>query len=65
MGLEKVDTHERVLVKALLDSGAIGLFMSKKLAVRESFQLSKLERPIKVRNMDGTENSRRSIIYEV
>jgi len=60
-----VDTHERVLVKALLDSGAIGLFMSKKLAVRESFQLSKLERPIKVRNMDGTENSRRSIIYEV
>jgi len=65
VGLEKVDTHERVLVKALLDSGAIGLFMSKKLAVRESFQLSKLERPIKVRNMDGTENSRRSIIYEV
>lgn len=60
-----MDTHERVLVKALLDSGAIGLFMSKKLAVRESFQLSKLERPIKVRNMDGTENSRRSIIYEV
>ena len=29
IGLEKVDTHEGVSVKALLDSGATGLFMSK------------------------------------
>jgi len=30
IGVEKVDTHEGVTVKALLDSGAIGLFMSKR-----------------------------------
>jgi len=37
MGLEKVDTHEGVSVKALLDSGVMGLFMSKKLVEREGF----------------------------
>jgi len=35
IGLEKVDTHEGVSVRALLDSGATGLFMSKKLAERQ------------------------------
>ena len=30
--IEKVDTHEERTVKALLDSGATGLFMSKNLA---------------------------------
>ena len=32
MGIEKVDTHEGRTVRALLDSGAMGLFMSKGLA---------------------------------
>ena len=32
VGIEKVDTHEGKTVKALLDSGATGLFMSKNLA---------------------------------
>jgi len=32
IGLEKVNTYKGVSVKALLDSGAIGLFMSKRLA---------------------------------
>jgi len=32
IGVEKIDTHEGILVKALLDSGATGLFMSKKFA---------------------------------
>jgi len=27
IGVEKVDTHERVIVKALLDSGTTGMFM--------------------------------------
>ena len=27
MGIEKVDTHEGMLVKALLDSGTAGMFM--------------------------------------
>ena len=32
--LERVDTYEGVSVRALLDSRATGLFMSKKLAER-------------------------------
>jgi len=32
IAIEKVDTHEGRMVKALLDSGATGLFMSKSLA---------------------------------
>ena len=57
VGLERVDTHEGVSVKALLDSGATGLFMSKKL--------EKLKRPIKVRNVDGSDNKGESITHEV
>jgi len=38
IGLEKVNTHEGVSVKALLDSGAMGLFMSKGLAERQGFK---------------------------
>ena len=35
IGVEKINTHEGVSVKALLDNGATGLFMSKKCAERE------------------------------
>jgi len=65
IGLEKVDTHEGVSVKVLLDSGAIGLFMSKRLAERQGFKLEKLDKPIKVRNIDGSDNKGGSIIHEV
>ena len=46
IGVEKIDTHEGVSVKALLDSGATGLFMSKKYAERGGFKLIKLGKPI-------------------
>ena len=65
VGLEKVDTHKGVSVKALLDSRAMGLFMSKKLAERQSFKLEKLNKPIKVRNVDGSNNKGGSITHEV
>jgi len=65
VGLEKVDIHEGVSVKALLDSGAMGLFMSKKLAERQGFKLEKLNKPIKVRNVDGSDNKGGSITHEV
>ena len=29
IGMEKIDTYEGVMVKALLDSGTIGIFMDK------------------------------------
>ena len=52
-------------MKALLDSGATGLFMSKGLAERQGFKLEKLNKPIKVRNVDGSDNKGGSITYEV
>ena len=57
VGIEKVDTHEGRTVKALLDSGATGLFMSKSLAQKRGYKLIKLDRPLQVRNVDGTGNS--------
>jgi len=52
-------------VKALLDSGATGLFMSKRCPQRGGFKLIKLDKPIQVRNIDGIENSRGAITHEV
>ena len=65
IGIEKLDTHEGVTVKALLDSGTIGIFMDKRTAARHGFTPQKLERSIMVRNVDGTNNSGGAIIYQV
>ena len=65
IGVEKIDTHEGVLVKALLDSRATGLFMSKKCAERGGFKLIKLGKLIIMQNVDGTGNSRGSITHEI
>ena len=65
IGVEKVDTHERVIVKALLDSGTTGMFMDKKMAAKHGFKLQKLNRPVMVRNIDGTNNSREAITHQV
>ena len=65
IGVEKVDTHEGITVKALLDSGATGMFMDKKMAAKYRFRLQKLERPIAVRNVDGTDNSGGAITHQV
>jgi len=63
--IEKIDMHEGIIVKVLLDSGAIGIFMDKKITARHGFKLQRLERPIQVRNMDGMNNSTRAIIYQI
>jgi len=65
IGVEKLDTHEGVTVKVLLDSGAMGMFMDKRAAAKHGFMLQKLERPIMVRNVDGTNNSGGAITYQV
>ena len=52
-------------IRALLDSGVIGLFMSKRLVEKQGFKLKKLTKPIKVRNVDGSNNKGKSITYEV
>jgi len=53
------------MVKALLDNGATRMFMDKRMAVKHGFRLQKLERPIAVRNINGTNNSRGAIIHQV
>ena len=54
VGLEKVDTHEGVMVDALLDSGATELFMNREFVEKNGFKMERLERPVKVMNVDGT-----------
>jgi len=61
IGLERIDTQERITVEALLDSGATGLVMSSEFAKKQGFKFKKLERPINVRNMDGSLNKERPI----
>jgi len=63
-GLNEV-CDKGVMVKALLDSSATGMFMDKKMAAKHGFRLQKLERPVAVRNVDRTNNSGGAITYQV
>ena len=65
VGLEKLESHEGVAVKALLDSGATGLFMDTTFAKEKGFKIEKLKKPLLVRNMDGTANAGRVIMHQV
>jgi len=53
VGPEKLENHEGVAVKVLLDSGATGLFMDTTFAKEKGFKMEKLKNPLLVRNMDG------------
>jgi len=61
IGLERIDMQEGVMVEALLDSGATGLVMSSEFARKQGFKLKKLEKPMQVRNVDGSFNREGSI----
>ena len=50
-------------MKALLDSGAMEIFMDCKIAARHGFKLQKLERLIVVRNVNRTNNSAETITH--
>jgi len=63
--VEKVDTHESMTVKALLDNSTTEMFIDKKMIAKHKFKLEKLDRPVTVRNIDRTNNSRGAIIYQV
>jgi len=65
IGIEKTDTHEGITIKVLLNSGATGMFMNRKMAAKHEFKLQKLERPIRVKNIDGTHNNGGAITYQV
>ena len=65
VGIEKLDSHEGVIVKAFLDSGVMGLFADKKFVEKYGFKMQRLERPVNVRNVDGTKNSGGTITHEI
>ena len=65
IGLEKLENHEGVAVKALLDSGAIGLFMDMTFAREKGFKMERIKNPLLVKNVDGTVNIGGAITHQV
>jgi len=65
VGLEKLENHEGVVVRVLLDSGAIGLFMDTTFARKKGFKMEKLKKPLLVRNVDRTVNVGGAIMHQV
>ena len=63
--MERIDTHEGVTVKALLDSRATRMFVDRKFAEKHGFRMDKLEKPSIVMNVDGSNNSGGRITHEV
>jgi len=65
VGLEKLENHKGVVVKALLDSRATDLFMDTKFAKEKGFKLERLKNPLLVQNIDGTVNVGGVITYQI
>jgi len=56
IGLKQEEEEEGVVTEALLDSEATGLVMSEEFMRKHKFKRTKLERPVYMRNVDGTLN---------
>jgi len=65
VGLEKLENHKGVAVRALLDSRATGLFMDTTFAREKRFKIEKLRKPLLVRNVDGTVNTGGAITHQI
>ena len=65
VGLEKLESHEEVMVKALLDSGATDLFIDIAFAKEKGFKMKKLRNLLLVKNVDGTVNVEGAIMHQV
>jgi len=65
IGLERIDIQEGIMVEVLLDSGATGLVMSSEFSKKQGFKLKRLERPMKVRNVNGLFNKEGPIEHMV
>jgi len=63
VGLEKLENHERVAVKALLDSGATGLFINTTFAKEKGFKMEKMKKSLMVKNMDRMINVGEAIMH--
>ena len=56
IGLKQEEEEEGIITEVLLDSGAMGLIISEEFARKHKFRRTKLEKPVYVRNVDGTLN---------
>jgi len=65
VGLEKLESYEGVVVKALLDSGTTDLFMDTTFAREKGFKMEKMRNPLLVKNVDGTINVGGAIMHQV
>jgi len=65
VGLEKLENHKGVAVKALLDSRATGLFMNTTFAKEKGFKMKRIKNPLLVKNVDGTVNIGGAIMHQV
>ena len=65
IGLKQEEEEEGIVMEALLDSGATGLMMNKEFVKKHKFKRTKLERPVYVRNVDGTLNYAGPIVNTV
>ena len=52
IGLKRIDIWKEVIIKILLDSGAMSLVISLELVRKQEFKLKKIERLIYVRNIN-------------
>jgi hypothetical protein len=59
--LQSTDTGEVKSVRALLDSGATGMFIDREYVKANHLNTQSLSRPIPVRNVDGTPNEAGSV----
>jgi len=53
IGLKKINTQKRVIVKALLDSEVTELVISLEFARKQEFKLKKIKRLIYMRNVNS------------
>jgi len=65
VGLEKLENHKGVAIKALLDNRATGLFMDMTFAKEKGFKIEKLKNPLLVRNVDRMANVGGAIMHQV
>jgi len=65
VGLEKLENHKGIVVKALSDSGVTGLFIDIAFAKEKGFKMEKLKNLLLVRNIDGTTNVEGAITHQV
>jgi len=65
VGLKKIESHEGVAVKVLLDSSATRLFIDIQFVKEKEFKLKRLKNLLLVRNIDRIINIKGAITYQV